>query len=143
MCGLFFFFFGHTIHHVELSHPGMELKPPELEPQSPNHWTPGKSQESGFLNLHTVCICQSHMSPVNWSQLPEGQLPPHQQMRLSSWTQEAGNPTCMLVDPQGSGPTEGPLAGGQQACPDHTPPCFQASTAPSFQGCAKLQGDHR
>ena len=33
------FFFGHTIHHVELSHPGMELKPLELEPQSPNHWT--------------------------------------------------------------------------------------------------------
>ena len=116
--------------------------------QHPRHWEdgvlttgpPGKSQESRFLDRHAVCICQSHMSPVDWSQLPEGQLPPHQQTRLSSWTQEDGNPTCMLVDPQGPGPTEVPLAAVQQACPLHTPPLLPGLRSAVLPGLCQASG---
>ena len=105
-------------------HVGSSL-PNQGSNQQPLHWEdgvlttgpPGKSQESRFLSRHAVCICQSHMRPVNWSQLPEGQSPPHRQTRLSSWTQEGGNPTLHAGSSPGSWPHGRPLGGRPAGLP--------------------------
>lgn len=82
----------------------------------------GKVKGSRFFNCHAASIPRPYRSPVSLSQLPGSQGPPHELMRLSSWTHEAGNRPWTLADSTGPCPREGPLAGSQRACPDHALP---------------------